>query len=556
MSGGFGRVTIPTNLGEFPPVSASAVPHRWLDKTCRELTKDEIHSIVKSFGKGAFNAKRAGFDGIEIHAVHEGYLIDQFAMSFINHRTDEYGGSLENRLRFAKEIREEIAKTCGKDFPVALRFSTKSMMKDFREGALPGEEFEEKGRDTDEGVEAAKLLVSYGYDALDVDAGCYDAWWWNHPPMYMEKAPYKKYAKAVKDVVNVPVLMAGRMDNPDTALECVENGICDVVSMGRPLLADPDYVNKLRANHYDQVRPCISCQEGCMGRIQNYSMINCAVNPQTGKERSNAYGPVLQKKKVLVVGGGVAGCEAARVLAIRGHEPVLFEKSDKLGGNLIPGGAPSFKEDDIALAEWYGRELNRLGVEVHMNSEVTKDYVIASDFDTVIVATGSTPKMFSLGDDTKVYNAAEVLVGEKDPGDNPVVIGGGLVGCELALDMAKKGKNVTIVEALDKIMAVNGPLCSANKDMLEALLPYNHVNIICGAKVTGYADGKLSMSTKDGDKDLDASSVILSVGYKSENSLYKELEFEVPELYLLGDARHVSNIMYAIWDAFEVANHI
>ena len=374
--------------------------------------------------------------------------------------------------------------------------------------------------------------------------------------MYMEKAPYKKYAKAVKDVVNVPVLMAGRMDNPDTALECVENGICDVVSMGRPLLADPDYVNKLRANHYDQVRPCISCQEGCMGRIQNYSMINCAVNPQTGKERSNAYGPVLQKKKVLVVGGGVAGCEAARVLAIRGHEPVLFEKSDKLGGNLIPGGAPSFKEDDIALAEWYGRELNRLGVEVHMNSEVTKDYVIASDFDTVIVATGSTPKMFSLGDDTKVYNAAEVLVGEKDPGDNPVVIGGGLVGCELALDMAKKGKNVTIVEALDKIMAVNGPLCSANKDMLEALLPYNHVNIICGAKVTGYADGKLSMSTKDGDKDLDASSVILSVGYKSENSLYKELEFEVPELYLLGDARHVSNIMYAIWDAFEVANHI
>jgi len=556
MSGGLGRVTIPTNLGEFPPVSASAVPHRWLDKTCRELTKDEIHSIVKSFGKGAFNAKRAGFDGIEIHAVHEGYLIDQFAMSFINHRTDEYGGSLENRLRFAKEIREEIAKTCGKDFPVALRFSTKSMMKDFREGALPGEEFEEKGRDTDEGVEAAKLLVSYGYDALDVDAGCYDAWWWNHPPMYMEKAPYKKYAKAVKDVVNVPVLMAGRMDNPDTALECVENGICDVVSMGRPLLADPDYVNKLRANHYDQVRPCISCQEGCMGRIQNYSMINCAVNPQTGKERSNAYGPVLQKKKVLVVGGGVAGCEAARVLAIRGHEPVLFEKSDKLGGNLIPGGAPSFKEDDIALAEWYGRELNRLGVEVHMNSEVTKDYVIASDFDTVIVATGSTPKMFSLGDDTKVYNAAEVLVGEKDPGDNPVVIGGGLVGCELALDMAKKGKNVTIVEALDKIMAVNGPLCSANKDMLEALLPYNHVNIICGAKVTGYADGKLSMSTKDGDKDLDASSVILSVGYKSENSLYKELEFEVPELCLLGDARHVSNIMYAIWDAFEVANHI
>ena len=164
MSGGFGRVTIPTNLGEFPPVSASEIPHRWLDKMCRELTVDEIHGIVESFGKGAFNAKRAGFDGVEIHAVHEGYLIDQFAISFFNHRTDEYGGSLENRLRFAKEIREEIAKTCGWDFPVAMRYSLKSMVKDWRKGALPGEEFEEKGRDIEEGIEAAQLLEKYGYE--------------------------------------------------------------------------------------------------------------------------------------------------------------------------------------------------------------------------------------------------------------------------------------------------------------------------------------------------------------------------------------------------------
>ena len=556
MSGGFGRVTIPTNLGEFPPVSASEIPHRWLDKMCRELTVDEIHGIVESFGKGAFNAKRAGFDGVEIHAVHEGYLIDQFAISFFNHRTDEYGGSLENRLRFAKEIREEIAKTCGWDFPVAMRYSLKSMVKDWRKGALPGEEFEEKGRDIEEGIEAAQLLEKYGYDALDVDAGTYGAWWWNHPPMYMPKAPYREFAKIVKDHVKVPVLMAGRVDDPDLALACLEEGTCDIISMGRPLLADPDIVKKIRTGRLAQIRPCISCQEGCMGRIQTYSLINCAVNPQTGKERSAALAPITKKKRVLVVGGGPAGCEAARVLAERGHEPVLYEKNARLGGNLIPGGAPDFKEDDIALADWYAAELARLGVEVHLNTEADAETVRAGGFDAVIVATGSRPKRFPLGDDEHVYAAEEVLLGQKDPGERVVVVGAGLVGCELALDLAMKGKKVTIVEALDKIMAVNGPICSANKEMLEELLPFHGIEIQCSAKVTGFANGVLTAEVGGEVKEYPADSVVLCVGYRSENSLYQELKYEVDDLYLLGDAAKVSNIMYAVWDAYEVANSL
>lgn len=556
MSGGFGRVTIPTNLGEFPPVAPSPIPHRWLDKTCRELTRDEIHKIIESFGKGAFNAKRAGFDGVEIHAVHEGYLIDQFAIAFFNHRTDEYGGSLENRLRFAKEIREEIAKTCGWDFPVAVRFSPKSMLKDWRKGALPNEEFEEKGRDLEEGLQTAKLLEAYGYDALDVDVGCYDAWWWNHPPMYMEKGPYRKYAKLVKESVKVPVFMAGRMDTPEMAESCVKDGTCDVISLGRPLLADPDYVKKLRTNHVCEIRPCISCQEGCMGRIQTYSMINCAVNPQAARERVTAYEPVARKKRVLIAGGGVAGCEAARVLAERGHEPVLYEASERLGGNLLPGGAPAFKEDDLQLVKWYENELERLRVPVYLNTRVTKEMVLESDCDAVIVATGSRPKMFSLGDDEKVYCAEQVLMNQKDPGDRVVVVGGGLVGCEMALDLAQKGKKVTILEALPKIMAVNGPICSANKEMLEELLPFQGVNIICNAKVTGFKDGAVSYETAGKAEKLDTDSVILSVGYRSADELYHELEFDVADLYLLGDAGKVSNIMYAIWDAFEVANHI
>ena len=556
MSAGFGRVTIPTNLGEFPPVAPSAIPHRWLDKICRPLTVEEIRSIVKSFGDGAYNAKRGGFDGVEIHAVHEGYLLDQFAISMFNQRTDEYGGSLENRLRFAKEIVEEIKSRCGEDFPVALRFSVKSMIKDWREGALPGEEFTEMGRDIEEGLQAAKLLVEYGYDALDTDVGTYDAWWWNHPPMYQKKGLFRPYCKMVKEVVNVPVLCAGRMDDPDMALEALEKGECDIISLGRPLLADPDYVNKLRAGRVKEIRPCISCQEGCMGRIQEYSMINCAVNPQAARERDMAYAPVLTSRKVLVVGGGVAGCEAARVLAVRGHRPEVYEKGGCLGGNLIPGGAPEFKEDDLALAAWYADALERLHVPVHVNHEVTKDEVLAGDWDAVIVATGSSPKTFSLGDDDHVYTASQVLLKEKDCGESTVIVGGGLVGCETALWLARHGRKVTIVEALDKILAVNGPLCHANKDMLERLVPFNGVEVVTGAKVKSYQNGVLTAETAEGEKKISCNSVILAVGYREEDSLYRQLEFDVPEIYLLGDARKVSNIMYAIWDAFEVANHI
>ena len=556
LSGGFGRVTIPTNVGDIPPIAPSAIPHRWLDKTCRAITVDEIHAIVKQFGEAAFHAKRAGFDGVQIHAVHEGYLIDQFAISMFNQRTDEYGGSLENRLRFAKEIVEEIKKTCGDDFPVTLRFSLKSMIKDWRVGALPGEDFEEKGRDTEEGLKAAKLLESYGYDALDTDVGTYDAWWWNHPPMYQKKGLYREYCKMVKEVVDIPVFCAGRMDNPDMALEAIENGECDVIDLGRPLLADPDYCNKLRCGKITQIRPCISCHEGCMGRVASYSLLNCAVNPQAARERVNAYVPILKKKKVLIVGGGVAGCEAARVLAIRGHQPVVYEKGSRLGGNLIPGGAPDFKEDDIALADWYTNELNRLGVHVHLNTELNEEEIKTMDYDTVILATGSKPKVFSLGDDSHTYTAEQVLLKQKDAGKKTVVVGGGLVGCETALWLAQNGIHVTIVEALDKVMAVNGPLCAANKEMLEALRPFNGVEIITGAKVTEFANGEVKVDTKEGSKTIMSDSVILSVGYKEENTLYNNLQFDIPDLYLLGDAKKVSNIMYAIWDAFEVANHI
>ena len=556
MSGGFGRVTIPTNLGEFPPVAPSPIQHRWLDKTCRALTVDEIHELVRDFGEGAYNAKRAGFDGVQIHAVHEGYLIDQFAISLFNQRTDEYGGSLENRLRFAREIVEEIKRRCGQDFPVMLRYSPKSFIKALREGALPGEEFEEKGRDLPEGVEAAKLLVSYGYDALDVDVGSYDAWWWSHPPMYQKKGLYMPYAKLVKENVNVPVLCAGRMDDPDMAEGAVMDGVCDIISLGRPLLADPDYVNKLRRGERKCIRPCISCQEGCMGRIQEYSMVNCAVNPQAARERVTAYNPVLKAKHVLVIGGGVAGCEAARVLAERGHKPEIMERSDHLGGNLLAAGAPSFKEDDIALVRWYGNEMQRLNVPVHFNAPVDPASKLYDEYDAVIVATGATPKKFPLGENAPVYTATDALLGKTPIGERVTVVGGGLVGCETALWLAQEGKHVTIVEALDRLMAVNKPLCHANSEMLERLLPFHGVETLVSSSVQKYENGKLLVKTPQGEQQLDCDTVILSVGFREDRGVFDAWENSAKEIYLLGDAKKVANIMYAVWDAFEVTNHI
>jgi 2-enoate reductase len=556
LSAGFGRVSIPSIVGN-TAVAPSPIPHRWLpDVVCRELTVEEIKTYVRKFAESAAIAKKAGFDGIEIHAVHEGYLLDQFAISFFNQRTDEYGGSLSNRLRFACEIVQAIKDQCGEDFPVSLRYSIKSFIKDWKVGGLPGEDFEEKGRDIEEGIEAALILEEAGYDAFNGDVGSYDSWYWAHPPMYQEKGLYLPYNKILKSILKVPVITAGRMDDPDRASDAIIDNQTDFVALGRPLLADAYIPNKIQSSQIEKIRPCLSCQEGCMGRLQDFASISCAVNPAAGRELDYGLEPASVKKKVFIIGGGVAGCEAARVSALRGHHVILHEKKARLGGNVIPGGTPDFKEDDHLLAKWYGNELSDLNIELYLDSEVTKEMVKEAEADVVIVATGSTPKVFNIANADHVYTAEEILEGKKDAGESIVIIGGGLVGCETALWLADQGKHVTLVEMQSDILKVGGPLCHANTDMLKALVPFKGIDLRTNTVVNGATEGGFILKTGDREETVKADSAILAVGYHSQKDLYEEIRFDLPEVHLLGDARQVQNIMYAIWDAYEVARAI
>ncbi|WP_371362398.1 Cinnamate reductase [Sporomusa rhizae] len=556
LSAGFGRVSIPSIVGN-TAVAPSPIPHRWLSNvTCRELTTEEIKTYIKKFAESAAIAKKAGFDGVEIHAVHEGYLLDQFAIAFFNNRTDEYGGSLRNRLRFAIEIVQAIKQSCGQDFPVSLRYSIKSFIKDWKSGGLPGEEFPEKGRDIEEGIEAAKILEEAGYDAFNGDVGSYDSWYWSHPPMYQEKGLYLPYNAILKKVLKVPVITAGRMENPDLASDSIKQGKTDMIALGRPLLADSEIPNKIRSGRYDKIRPCLSCQEGCMGRLASFATISCAVNPACGRENEYGLWPAKAVKNVMIVGGGVAGCEAARVCAIRGHKVTLFEKTGRLGGNIIPGGVPDFKDDDRELARWYTGELEDLNVTIHFNTKVTKEIVQETNADVVIVATGSAPKMLKIDNANNVYTAEEVLLGKKNAGNSTIIVGGGLVGCETALWLADQGKQVTLIEMQNDILKIGGPLCHANEDMLRDLMKFKKIDVRLNTVIAGTTDNGFLLKSSDKEEAIIADSAIVSIGYNSQRSLYDEIKFYAPQVHLLGDARQVQNIMYAIWDAYEVARNI
>lgn len=557
---GFGRSGAPGVLIDGTPVSASAIPNYWNPSvTCRALTTAEVETIVKKFGEAAKIAKVSGYDGVEIHAVHEGYLLDQFTLAIFNRRTDKYGGDLKGRLTLPTEIVQTIKKACGEDFPVGLRYSVKSCIKDWRQGGLPGEEYEEKGRDLEEGLEAAKILEAAGYDELNTDVGTYDAWYWSHPPIYQKHGLYLPYTKELKKAVHIPVIVAGKLDIPDLAEKALEDGSADMIGIGRGLLADA-YWPKKAMNHEDKdIRPCIGCHKGCLGRAFEGKPLSCAVNPAVGREKMFALTPALKPKNILIAGGGIAGMEVARTAALRGHTVTLYEKSGELGGHVIPGSKPEFKEDDKRLLDWYVNQMKTLNITIKMNKAVTKETISEQKPDAVVIATGSddiTPKVPGI-DKPLVVTATDVLNDMSKAKQRVVVVGGGLVGCETALWLSKAGKDVTIVEMLDDIVLSANPVPHMNRIMLIDLLHQQKINIITKhALFEVHDDGVSIIDRKFGTSELKCDTVIIAIGYKPDNKLYKELCGKFADLYIVGDANSADNIEHAIWTANEVGRNI
>lgn len=544
--------------------SASATPNRWQESCIsRPLTQKEIHEMVEAFAKTAKLCMDAGVDGVEIHAVHEGYLLDQFTMKYTNQRTDEYGGSFENRYRFPVEIVKAIKKACGDDFPVSLRYSVVSKTKGFGKGALPGEDYVEVGRDMEESERAAKYLQDAGYDMLNCDNGTYDAWYWAHPGPYMPQNCNLEDVAHIKKFVDIPVVCAGRME-PDVGAEAIAEGKIDGLGVARQFLTDPAWVTKLMNDDIASIHPCICCHNACfdmasykgddgqlVGNDQtladNAGMARCALNPQTMQSKKYKIVKAARPKKIAVIGGGIGGMEVARVATLRGHKVTIYEKSNVLGGVFIAAAAPSFKEKDRDLIKWYEKEIKDLNIEVKFNTEVKPEDIAKLGADEVVVATGSKARKLRVPGAEKGIEACEYLLGTKEVGNKVIVIGGGLSGCEIALDLYNKGKTPVIVEMKNDLVAMRG-VCLANTSYLRDFFALNKVDVRLNTGLVEITDkGVKVKDLKTGkESEISGDSVIMSVGY-IPTPVAKD------GVKLVGDCNGIGNLRTVIWRAWDVA---
>ena len=538
--------------------SPSPLPSRWDPEIITpEMTKEQIHEIIEAFAKTAKLCMDAGVDGVEVHAVHEGYLLDQFTMEWTNKRTDEYGGSFENRYRFAVEVVQAIKAACGKEFPVSLRYSVESKVKGFREGAVPGEAYVEVGRGMTESEKAARYLQDAGYDMLNADNGTYDSWYWAHPPMYMPQNCNLEDVAHIKKFVDIPVVCAGRME-PDVAAKAIAEGRIDGMGVARQFLVDPQWVTKLLEDRLEDIKPCICCHSGCFNFSSSKGHANsqdltdtmglarCALNAETMQSTKHYIRPAKKPKKIAVIGGGIGGMESALVCAKRGHQVTLYEKSDRLGGVFVAAAAPSFKEKDRDLLAWYERELTKYpNIEVRLNTQVTELESLGAD--EVVVATGSTPNRIPVKGVERGIQAIDFLLGKADVGHNVTIIGGGLTGCEIAYELFLQGKNPTIVEMKEDLIDVPG-VCLANTSFLRDFFKANKVAVHLETGVSEIGEKSVTAKAKDGTTfEIPADAVILSVGYRSAPLFEKSRH-----VHIVGDASKVGNLRTVIWQAWDV----
>ncbi len=525
-----------------PPRSASAVSSFWFeDMKCIPFTVDEIHELVGAMGYSAYLAKTAGADAVELHG-YGGYLFDQFMSEMWNWRTDEYGGSLENRMRFILECITEIQKTCGKDFPIIVKYTPDHWT------TTPG------SRKLPEGIEMAKIFEAAGVAALHIDKGCYDVWYEVIPNVYMEDACQAHLAHEIKKVVNIPVMAHGKLGDPLVAESVLEDGKADFIGLGHTSLCEPHWANKVKQGKFHELRPCIGCNE-CVAGIAVGKDSCCAINPLNGVEKEYPLLPVNGKKRLLIVGGGPAGMQAAITARARGIEVDLWDKGTELGGLLLAAGAPSFKNDVKKFTNYLVGKVYRSGVNVTLNKEATIEDIEKGNYDFVITATGARPVVPPVNGITNsiVKSSTDILTGKVKPGKKNVVIGGGLVGIETALSLiSDKNVEATVIEMMPAILS-SGEVFLNNALKLYAMIAEAGLQTICSAKVTEVCDDYIKYIVNDEEKTLECDCVILACGYTSNKNLVQTLEEKGIEFKHIGDCVKPGKIYEAVHEGYHAA---
>jgi 2,4-dienoyl-CoA reductase (NADPH2) len=563
-----GRYNFSFFLDGKQPVAPSAVASRMTKETPRELSLDEIEKIIEDFGQAALRVKRAGYDAVEVLSA-TGYLISQFLSQVSNKRTDKYGGSFDNRMRFGLDVMRAIKKATGDDFPLSVRIN--------------GNEYMPGGLGRKELQEYARNLVSVGVDAICVNVGWHEA----RVPQIVAEVPrgaFAYLAMGIKEVVDVPVIASHRINEPDLARELIGDGVCDMVAMGRSLIADPYLPEKARMGRESEIVHCIACAQGCFDNLFQLKPVECLCNPRAGHERETTVEQAKDLKKVMVIGGGAAGMSAAAAAADRGHEVTIYEKADRLGGQLHLAGAPPGRDEFVQLAKDLQSQLVARGVKIVLNQQVDSSMVEKENPDAIIIATGAVPITLPIpgADLPHVVQAWDVLEGKVRTGRRVVIIGGGAVGVETALLLADKGtlsgdqlkflllnkaeapedlyelasrgtKDVVVLEMIDKVGKDIGR--STRWGMLQDAGRAG-IEMRTAAKALEITDSAVKIDTGSGVEEIPADTVVVAAGAKAYNPLQEALEKKGVSVRVVGDATMPAKAFEAVHQGFAAGRSV
>ena len=527
------------------PISASSCGWLYVPEVpCHEMTLEEIGIMEDYFRKDMEMAVQAGADCVELH-FYGGYLGDQFLTAAWNTRTDKYGGDVRGRATFAIELLQIAKEVAGQDFPVLIKFCP--------DHGVPYPGF----RQLEEGIELAKIFEEAGFDALHVDAGCYEKWQLAMPAVFYQEMTLQTHsAKAVKEAVKIPVLTHGRLGDVEKAEAALDNGVCDIAVIGRGLLADPELPNKIAEKRPDDIRPCISCNEGCIGSILRFEHVKCAINPFTGFESERKLEPAQNPKRVLVVGGGPAGCAAALMAAKQGHTVELWEKGSRVGGKTVAASAPFMKRDMIRLANYYGTQLTKSAVTVRLYTEATHEAAAAFRPDVIIWATGGkllAPKSIPGITNSNVYSCEKALKNLVPVGKRVVIAGGGQVGIEASLHFDHNGHDVTVVEMADQMMP--DPPFQQNENILREMMAESRATYLTSTKVVEITEEGVVVENAEGLQTIPCDTVLLAMGYIPDSG-DGEAYADICKVITIGDSVKCRDIMHATSEAYEAVSQL